>query len=368
MLTPRATSFIYDALPGRVVFANGSSRARLATELDTVGATRVLVVAAEAERGLADELTAGVRDRVVGHCAEVRPHVPIETAERARALARETCADTILCIGGGSTIGTAKAIALEQSLPIVAVPTTYAGSEMTPVWGITERDRKVTGRSLRVQPAVVIYDAELTVSLPPEVSGPSALNALAHCVEAFYAPGANPITSLIAKEGIRVLRRGVLEIVGAPGNLAARADALYGAYLAGAAFAVAGSGLHHKICHALGGAFDLPHALTHAVVLPHVVAFNGPAMPAVVGRLVDALGCSADPASALFDLASHAGVPASLTEIGLAADDIRDQLVGEILAAVPPSNPRAIDAPALRRLLLDATAGIRPSFVVTGAR
>jgi len=355
-------SFTYDALPGRVVFGAGTSASALADEIARLGCERVLVVAAEPERALAQRLVAPLGARVAATFEEVRPHVPVEVAERARAAAREARADALLCIGGGSTTGTAKAVALEQPLPIVAVPTTYAGSEMTPVWGLTEGRRKTTGRAAAVQPAVVIYDPELTVTLPPEISGPSAMNAMAHCVEAFYAPGANPITSLMAEEGIRALARGVPVAVERPADLDGRADTLYGAYLAGAAFAVAGSGLHHKICHVLGGAFDLPHAQTHTIVLPHVVAYNAPAMPAVLDRLDRVLG-GGDPAAALYDLAAGIGAPTALSDVGLPAGGI-DEVIEPILAAVPASNPRAVDADGLRALLQGAAAGARPTAAV----
>src|SRR4051812_8695464 len=178
------SGFTYDALPGRVVFGAGTSRRVLAAEIQRLEATRVLVVAAEPERALAQELVAPLGERVAGWFSKVRAHVPVEVAESARALARSAGADALLSIGGGSTTGTAKAIALEQGLPIVAVPTTYAGSEMTPVWGMTEARRKTTGRDSRVLPKVVVYDPELTVSLPASITGPSAMNAVAHCVEA----------------------------------------------------------------------------------------------------------------------------------------------------------------------------------------
>jgi alcohol dehydrogenase class IV len=196
----------------------------------------------------------------------VRVHVPTDRAEAARAIARRATADSIVTIGGGSATGLAKAVALDLRLRILAVPTTYAGSEMTPIWGLTEGERKYTGRDPVVQPKTVVYDPLLTLSLPPSIAGPSGMNALAHCAEALYAEGASPITTLMAEEGIRVLSVGLPGVVERPDDIDARADALMGAYLAGAAFAAAGSGLHHKICHVLGGAYDLPHADTHTVI------------------------------------------------------------------------------------------------------
>lgn len=352
-------SFAYEALPGRIVFGPGAARERLPGELERLGANRVLLVATGRERALAEELTAPLGDRIVGHFTDVRPHVPVEVAEKAREMARETGADCLLSIGGGSTTGTAKAIALELGLPIVAVPTTYAGSEVTPIWGMTEARRKTTGRSLAVLPRVVVYDPELTFSLPPSITGPSAMNAMAHCVEALYASGSNPITSLMAEGGIRALAKGVPVAVGKPKDLDGRTETLYGAYLAGAALAVAGVGLHHKICHVLGGAYDLPHAEMHTVVLPHAVAFNEPAIPGILDRVARALGTKEGASTGLHELAESIGAPTALKEIGMKEEAV-DEAVGLVLEAVPEDNPRPVDEAGIRGILEGAFAGRRP--------
>ena len=376
-MSPRegTRSFVYEALPGRVVFGAGAGRRDLAGEVDRLGAERILLVASEGERRLAEELAGPLGDRVVGVFTGVRPHVPVEVAEAARESAARLGADCLLSVGGGSTTGTAKAVALETKLPIVAVPTTYAGSEMTPVWGRTERQRKTTGRSPDVLPKVVVYDPELTLSLPPSISGPSAINALAHCVEAFYAPGANPITSLVAEEGIRALARGVPAAVRSPEDVDDRSETLYGAYLAGAAFAVAGSGLHHKICHVLGGAYDLPHADTHTVVLPHVVALNEPYIPQAMDRVAralreaknDANGASGDggAAAGLFDLIEEIGAPTALEDIGMKEEDL-DEAVSLVLEKIPEDNPRPVDEAGVRAILEGAYRGRRPAAVARG--
>src|SRR3954451_20677119 len=187
---------------------------------------------------------------------------------------------------------------------------------MTPVWGLTEGARKTTGTDARVLPKVVVYDPELTVSLPAEMTGPSAMNALAHCVEALYAPGMSPVSSLMALEGIRAIARGVPGAVARPDDLEARTDVLYGAYLAGAAFAVAGSALHHKIAHVLGGAYDLPHADLHTVLLPQVAAFLEPERPSAMARVAAALGSAGVAALALYELAERLGTPIALVDIG----------------------------------------------------
>jgi maleylacetate reductase len=322
----------------------------------------VLLVATEREKEFVEELAVSLAGRVVGVFTDVRPHVPIEVAWAARSLARESGADCLLSVGGGSTTGTAKAIALEEPLPIIAVPTTYAGSEMTPIWGLTEVQRKTTGTSVDVLPKVVVYDPELTVSLPPFITGPSAMNAIAHCVEALYAPGANPITSLIAEEGVRALARGVPVAVRSPEDLEGRSETLYGAYLAGTALAVAGAGLHHKICHVLGGAYDLPHAEMHTVVLPHAVAFNEPAIPEVLDRVAEALGAESA-AVGLYDLAERIGAPTALKDIGMKEENL-DEAVSLVLEKAPKDNPRPVNEADVRAVLEDAYAGRRPEVFV----
>jgi alcohol dehydrogenase class IV len=316
--------FEYSASPARVVFGLGTAERKLGGVVDELGVRRVLVVVTEREEPLARRLVAPFAEQVAGFFTDVRPHVPVEAAEDARATAARYDADAVLSIGGGSTTGTAKAVALTTGLPIVAVPTTYAGSEVTPVWGLTEDGRKTTGVDQRVVPRVVLYDPALTATLPPALSAVSGLNAAAHCVEAFWGPRANPVTSLLAEEGLRALAHGLPGIVRDPGDLDARSGVLYGAWLAGTAFASAGSGLHHTICHVLGGAYDLPHAETHAIVLPHATALVVSSLPDLDARLAAALGASAGTpaATALAALARRLGAPTALRELGLPEDEL----------------------------------------------
>jgi maleylacetate reductase len=356
--------FTYDALGGRVVFGDGAL-ARVPDELDRLTAKRALLIADRSGAAWATQLLDALAERIVATIDDVRPHVPIERAEEARALARDSGAEAIITIGGGSATGLGKAIALELPLPIVAVPTTYAGSEMTPVWGLTTASRKETGRDPRVQPRTVIYDPILTLSLPPAIAGPSAMNALAHCAEALYADGANPITSLMAQEGIRVIATGLPAIIARPDDLGARGDVLAGAYLAGCAFAAAGSGVHHKICHYLGGAYDLPHAETHTVILPHALAFNAPAIPEAMSRMSASLG-DPDVPAAVFDLAIAIGAPTSLAAIGMRESDIPE--AARRIAEAAPRNPRPVTEPAMRTLLTDAYHGRRPRSGPTSER
>jgi maleylacetate reductase len=284
-------------------------------------------------------------------------HVPIETARAARERARELNADCYVAIGGGSTIGLGKAIALESGNPIVAVPTTYAGSEMTPIYGLTEDGVKKTGRDRRVLPRAVLYDPELTVSLPPNISGPSGINALAHCVEALYAEDANPVITLMAAEGIRVLSRSLPIVVQEPANLDARTDALYGSWLAGLCLGAVGMGIHHKLCHTLGGSFNLPHAEVHTVILPHAAAYNRQAAPEAMRLTAAALG-SDDAPGALFDLAVRIGAPRALKDIGMPEDGL--DRAARLATTNPYYNPRPVDYAGVRDLLEDAYRGRRP--------
>jgi maleylacetate reductase len=271
-----------------------------------------------------------------------RMHVPIEIADRARGRARELGADALVAVGGGSAIGLGKAIALEHGLPVIAIPTTYAGSEMTPVWGLTQGGQKRTGRDPRVLPTSVIYDAELTLTLPVGMSVTSGMNAIAHAVEALYAPDATPIISLMAEDGVRALTGALPTLVTSARDLEARSAAQYRAWLCGACLGATTMSLHHKLCHSLGGTLDLPHAPTHTVVLPHALAYNQPAAPEAVAALSRALGGAGDPARVLWDLAgelvSRAG---SLFAVGFRDDRVGVLGPDEWVAAFVP----ALDEP-----------------------
>ncbi len=366
--------FSYDARPGRVVFGPGTARAGLASEVSRLGVSRLLLITTPRAEPLARELAGPLGGRVAGVFTGVRPHVPAEVAEAARRQAAGTHADAVLSIGGGSATGTAKAVALSTGLPVIAIPTTYAGSEVTPVWGLTEGERKSTGTDPRVLPRVVIYDPELTQSLPAGLTAASGLNALAHCAEAFWAPHRNPVTGLAAEEGIRALARALPLAVKDGADADARGDLLYGAYLAGTAFAAAGSGLHHKICHVLGGRYGLPHAQTHAIVLPYVMAFNLPGAPDAAARIGRALESAAPdtaalgrtgPAAAVQALAARLGLPGALRDIGLREDQL-DEAAGLIEPAVPADNPVPAGTAELRTLLHAAWSGA-PTAAAAGA-
>lgn len=307
--------FSYEPPRQRIVFGAGAARRDLAAECDRLGVRRLLLITTPGERARRRDVLAPLGERIAGEFTDVREHVPAPVAEQARGAASGLAADALLSIGGGSATGTAKAVALELKLPIIAVPTTYAGSEVTPVWGLTSQRRKTTGRSPDVLPRTVVYDPELTVSLPAEVTAASGLNAVAHCVEALALPGTDPITAMFAEAGIRVLASALPAAVQDGAYVDARAGALYGAYLAGTAFAVAGSGVHHKICHVLGGRFDLPHAQTHAVLLPQVALHFERTAPDAMERVASALGTESA-AAGLYELAGRIRAPVALRDIG----------------------------------------------------
>ncbi|WP_345524451.1 maleylacetate reductase [Nocardioides endophyticus] len=274
---------MHESRAQRVVFAPGSAPDAVAKEVADLGARRVMLIASERESVLADPI-ATICPVVLRH-DEVVMHVPVEVAERSRAAASRSGADVVVSVGGGSTTGLAKAVALTTGLPIVAVPTTFAGSEATDVWGLTRGETKTTGVEVKVLPCSVVYDATLLRSLPSEMAVASGLNALAHCIDSMWGPRVDPIDQALAGEGIRALAAGLPRVAHGGASLEGIEQTLYGAYLAAIAFASAGSGMHHKICHVLGGMFDLPHAQTHAVVLPHVLAFNVPHAPDAEQRI-----------------------------------------------------------------------------------
>jgi maleylacetate reductase len=349
-------AFVYDQPSIRVLFGVGALD-RLAEEVARLGARRALVLATEGQRPNADRVAALLGRAAAGVYAEAVMHVPVETARAACEAAQRLDADCCVAVGGGSTIGLAKAIALDSALPIVAVPTTYAGSEMTPIYGVTEGGRKKTGRDRKVLPKTVLYDPTLTLSLPAHISGPSGVNAIAHCVEALYAPDANPITSLLAAEGIRMLARSLPSIARAPSHLDARGEALYGAWLAGMVLGATSMGIHHKLCHTVGGTFNLPHAGVHTVILPHATAFNRHAAPAAMHVIADALGVE-DAAEGIYDLAVRLQAPVSLKEIGMPGGGL--DRAAQLATEQPYANPRPVDYASVRQLLEDAYRGTRP--------
>jgi alcohol dehydrogenase class IV len=350
-------AFTYTALPARVVFGAGSV-AQLPAELEKLGAKRALVLSTPGRAASVKAVAASLGARCAGIYAKAVMHVPVEVAEDARRAAKELGADCCVAVGGGSTIGLGKAIAAASGLPVLAVPTTYSGSEMTPIYGLTEGGVKRTQRDARVLPKTVIYDPELTLGLPGATSAASGMNAIAHCVEAMYAQDANPIISLMAGEGIRALAASLPVIVGDPKDLEARSEALYGAWLAGVSLGAVGMALHHKLCHTLGGTWNLPHAETHSIVLPHAARYNRDAAPDAMARVARALGAK-DAPNGLYDLEVKLGLKMTLADLGMRESDL--ERAAQLATQAPYPNPAAIEYADVLELLKNAFAGRRPA-------
>ncbi|MBW9103304.1 maleylacetate reductase [Paraburkholderia phenoliruptrix] len=350
--------FVYTGRAARVVFGAGK-RATIGDEVRLLGARRALVICGLEQRALGESLSAALEGASAGLFDRAAMHVPATLAREARELAGQLRADCLIAAGGGSAIGLAKAVALTSGLPVIAVPSTYAGSEMTPIYGITEGGLKRTGSDLRVLPRTVVYDPELTLSLPTALSLTSGINAIAHAAEGLYARDANPVTSLFAHEGITALARSLPTLAREPSNLDARADALYGAWLCGSVLGSVGMALHHKLCHTLGGSFDLPHAPTHTVVLPHALAYNASAAPQAMARIADALGCDDAPAG-IHALARELGVPVSLAALGMREADL--DRAADLACQNAYWNPRPLERAPIRALLQRAFDGAPPAL------
>lgn len=353
-------SFVYQATPSRVVFGAGRLAA-LPEEVLRLGARRALVLTTPGHRALGERVAALLGECSAGVYSEAVMHVPVEVAHAARNEAARLGADCYVAVGGGSTIGLGKAIALVSGQPIIAVPTTYAGSEVTPIYGLTEGRLKQTGRDPRVLPRTVLYDPELTLTLPVEISAASGMNAMAHAVEALYAEDANPIISLMAEASIRALAGALPTVVRRPDDIDARGDALYGAWLAGACLGSVGMAIHHKLCHTLGGTFNLPHAQTHAILLPHTAHYNHAAAPRALARVARALGGehAQDAGPLLFRLNQSLGIATALSAIGMPEDGLDE--AATLACANPYYNPRPVEREPIRVLLERAWRGESPA-------
>lgn len=348
--------FTYVANPARVIFGPGSIN-DLPAEAQRLGLNRVIVLSTKEQKQSAEQAAALLGPSCVTLFPSAVMHTPVAVTEEAVALAAAYEVDGIVAIGGGSAIGLGKAIALRTDLPQIVIPTTYAGSEVTPIIGETAGGLKRTQTTTKVLPEVVIYDVDLTIGLPRLLSATSGINAVAHAVEAMYAQDGNPIIDMMAAEGVRVLATSLPRIAGDPCDREARAEAQYGAWLCGTCLGAVGMSLHHKLCHTLGGTFDLPHAETHTIVLPHALAYNAHAVPKAMALLRDALG-AVDPALALYELAGMLAAPRGLRELGMPEEGIGR--VTDLALANPYWNPRTLERDALRACIAAAWAGEPP--------
>ncbi|MGW3242234.1 maleylacetate reductase [Streptomyces sp. NPDC001070] len=349
-------SFVHRGQVTKVVFGSGTRRG-VADEVRALGRGRALVLCTPGQTGQAQEASELLGPLASGVFDGAAPHTPVAVTEKAVDAARAAGADCVVAVGGGSAIGLGKAVALRTGMPHIALPTTYAGSEMTPILGETQGGAKTTRRLPEVLLRTVVYDVDLTLTLPAHVAAVSGLNAMAHAVEALYAQDRDPLAFLAAGEALDALAAALPAILRDPADPQARGTALYGAWLAGTCLGTVGMALHHKVCHVLGGTFDLPHAETHAVVLPHVIAYNAPAAAPAMARIGRALP-GADPAAAVFGFAGRLGAPRALKDLGMPESGIRE--AADLVVRDGYWNPRPVHRDAVRDLLERAWAGEPP--------
>jgi alcohol dehydrogenase class IV len=350
-------SFTYTSNPGRVVFGSGTL-ARVAEEAERLDLKRLLVLGSPGEFDRSGEVELLLGERAAGRFADAQMHTPVDVTNKAMELVADLKPDGVVSIGGGSTTGLSKAIAVRTDLPQIVIPTTYAGSEMTPILGETENGVKTTRSHPAILPEVVIYDVNLTLDMPARLTATSGMNAMAHAVEALYSRERNPVISLMALEAIKSLFTALPRIAENPADPEARTRTLYGAWLCGVCLGTVGMALHHKLCHTLGGSFDLPHAETHSVILPHALAYNLAVLPELDETLSLALGTN-DPARAIYDLERQLNIPAALSELGMPESGIAQ--ASELALSNPYWNPRPLEREAIERLLFRAWAGEPPA-------
>ncbi|KAF2454329.1 maleylacetate reductase [Lineolata rhizophorae] len=357
------SSFEYNGNPSRVIFGSGSIQ-KLPAELARQKLSSPIIVSTPEQTSHAElvrDILSKAKDGPVaaaGIYSKAAMHTPAHVTEDAVAFSKKSGADSVVSIGGGSTTGLGKAISFLSGIPHVVIPTTYAGSEVTPVLGETKDGKKTTKSDPKILPGTVIYDVDLTMSLPPGLSATSGVNAIAHAVETLYSRTTSPITNLFAIEGISALANSLPIITSTDASdVPARTAAQYGAWLCGVCLGTVGMALHHKLCHALGGSFNMPHAETHTVVLPHALAYNVAAMPDdLKARLAGALpGSDGDPVKGLNVLLTRLGVKRGLKEFGLREEDV--DRAAEIATSNPYWNPRPVEREKIRELIRRAWAG-----------
>ena len=371
MTTPRSFAHpagVHNATPPRIVFGPGSS-AHLGAEVDRLGARRAMIVTTPGRTAMGDRFATALGDRCVGLLPEAISQVPVELVRRGVEKAVARGADCLVAVGGGAATGLCKGIAYESGLPIVAVPTTYSGSEMTGYCGMTADGVKRMHESLAMRPRTVVYDAELSVGLPPTASASSAMNALAHCIDAIYLPSLSPLLAPAAVEGARIVAHTLPLLLADPDDVAIRNEMLYGAYLSGAAL-TGGFAIQHAIAHMLGGSYGVEHGTAHAVVLPYVTDHLSERAPLALGRIAAAVGAD-DLAGYLWDLNVRAGLPVRLADVGFSVEDEDRAVLIATTADGRPTDPDVHDAgragnpapvtdDAVRSILRAAAAGRRP--------
>ena len=349
---------VFNAIPPRVVFGNGTF-SRVGEEVKRFGAKKALVVCTPGRKKMAEKAAEYIGENCIGILPEAVSQVPIELAEMGREKTRQLGADCLVAVGGGASVGLAKGIAYEVKLPIIDIATTYSGSEVTGFCGMTINGVKRMHQSLNMLASTLIYDPELTLSLPVKVGAASAMNALAHCVDAVYVSTVNPVVAIAAAEGAKWVSVGGPEVVRKPDDLDARAKMLYGAYLSGIAL-TGGFALQHGLAHVLGGTFHVEHGLAHSAVLPYVAAYNAKFAPEALKPVAAAMGSDvAGLGGAIYDLRAEMGLPASLQEIGFAEKDLAT-LVKITVDTDNGYNPAPVTEESVSAIVEQMWSGVRP--------
>lgn len=349
-------AFTFPGLTTRVIFGSGTQE-RAGEEVERLGHARALVLSTPNQRDDAEALAGRLGDLAAEVFAGAAMHTPVEVTEQALAAYRDAGADCVVALGGGSTTGLGKAIATRTGADQIVIPTTYAGSEMTDILGETQGGEKTTRRDVSIRPEVVIYDVDLTLTLPVGLTATSALNAIAHAMEALYAPDRNPVVELMARDALPAFRDALPRLMADPGDVDARGEALYAAWCCSTALGYVTMALHHKLAHVIGGSFNLPHAETHAILLPHTTAFNEAAVPERLSSIAEAFG-GGSAGAGLWDFAGRIGAPTRLRDLGLTEDDL--DRAARIAVKNPYANPRPFGLDDIRELLQAAWEGRRP--------
>lgn len=382
-------TFHYSFSAQEVIFGAGAV-AKLADAAERFGWRRVLLCTTEhtRARGHVASVENALGERLAVTYEQVQPHVPESQVAEATVLAAQHQVDAIIGLGGGSAVGTAKAVsrALEARraadsrmrdalsaehalIPVIAIPTTYAGSEMTPVYGVTRHadghSQKITTNDPRITPRLTIYDPLLTLDLPPRMTAGTGINATAHCIEALYSITRNPLSSAAALAGLRAIAQALPRCYATGDDLDARSEMLAGAFLAGTALSNVAMGLHHGICHVLGGTTGAAHGDANSVMLPYVMRFNADVTAPELALAAEAMGAAGPGESAavaasaatrrIAEWVEQMRLPRRLREIGVQSPRLPELARLAYASRTVQNNPKPIsDAAQIEALLRQA--------------
>lgn len=370
LVTDPMDGFHYTSFAQEITFAPGAL-AQLREAVERFGWRRILLCTSHSmqRNGYVNSIKASLGDSLVAVFDQVQPHVQDVQVKEALGLAAENNVDAVIGMGGGSPIGMAKAIGFQTHVPIIAIPTTYAGSEMTPVYGITHTDenppRKVTVNDPKIVPTLVIYDPQLTLDLPPELTASTGINALAHCIEALYSKTRNPLSTAAATSSVQHIHNALLNCYQDGHNLDARTEMLLSAHLAGLSLASVSMGLHHGLCHVLGGSANVPHGIANGIILPHAIRFNAEATATQLLPAAEAMNISVNRTSStgviealahhIHELIGQMNLSQRLRDVGVSESDIPHLAQIAFQNRTIQNNPKPITDPMqLEQILRDA--------------